>query len=116
MKLISSGYEVLKDFARRGIIVKKLYATSRTPDGVRLCKDLGFTEKIVPGSDVRRFELDLETSNSPFAQEYQEIIHENKQTDKEVKRKSVSIKPQNQEEKSKKDPTIKHRQVGVNQP
>jgi hypothetical protein len=85
MKLISSGYEVLKDLAGRGIIVKRLYATSRTPDGVRLCKDLGFTEKIVPGSDVRRFELDLETSTSPFAQEYQEIIHESKKNGASLK-------------------------------
>ena len=73
MKLISGGFEVLKDFARQGVIVKRLYATSRTPDGVRLSRDLGFTEKIIPGSDVRRFELDIEISDSPFLQEYKEI-------------------------------------------
>ncbi len=75
MKLISGGYEVLKDFARRGIVTKKLYATSRTPDGVRLSRNLGFKEREqTPGNAVHRFELDLETSNSPFAQEYQEIV------------------------------------------
>lgn len=75
MKLISGGYEVLKDFARKGVIVKKLYATSRTPDGVRLSKGLGFGEKIIPGSDVRRYILDLETNDSPFVQEYREIVN-----------------------------------------
>jgi len=40
---------------------------------VRLSRDLGFTEKIIPGSDVRRFELDIEISDSPFLQEYKEI-------------------------------------------
>ncbi|MGI9061484.1 MAG: MerR family transcriptional regulator [Ktedonobacteraceae bacterium] len=79
MKLISGGYDVLKDFARKGVIARKLYATSRTPDGVRLCRDIGFTEKSVSGSEVRRFELDLATSSSPFVLEYQEIARESKQ-------------------------------------
>ncbi len=75
MKLILGGHEILEDFARKRVIAKKLYATSRTPDGVRLCRDLGFTERSVPGSDVRRFELDLETSTSPFVKGYKEDIN-----------------------------------------
>ncbi len=74
MKLISGGYEILKTFARNGIIVKKLYATSRTPDGVRLCRDMGFQEKEDNStSAVKRFWLDLETTTSPLLHEYQEI-------------------------------------------
>ncbi len=77
MKLISGGYEVLKEFARNGIIVEKLYATSRTPDGVRLCRDLEFQEEETnQTSAVKRFWLDLETTNSPLWHEYKEIVRE----------------------------------------
>lgn len=76
MKLISGGYEVLKDFAQQGIIAKRLYTVSRTPDGIRLSKNLGFKEVIIPRNPVRRFELNLETATSPFLHEYQEIIKE----------------------------------------
>lgn len=75
MKLISGGYEVLKALAKEGIIIKNLYATSRTPDGVRLCRDIGFEE---PESNitsaVKRFQLNLETTTSPLFHEYQEIV------------------------------------------
>ncbi len=76
MKLILGGYEVLKDFARQGIIAKRLYAVSRTPDGVRLAKKLGFREIVIPGNPVRRFELDLEGVISPSLHEYQQIVKE----------------------------------------
>lgn len=75
MKLISGGYEVLKTFARNGIIVKNLYATSRTPDGVKLCRNIGFQEKEDNAiSAVKRFWLDLETTTLPLFEEYREII------------------------------------------
>lgn len=76
MKLISGGYEVLENLARNGIIVKRLYATSRTPDGVKLCKDLGFQEKEDNAtSAVKRFWLDLETTDFPLLQEYKRIVN-----------------------------------------
>lgn len=75
MKLISGGYEVLTAFARNGIVVERLYATSRTPDGVRLCRDLEFQEKEDNAtSAVKRFWLDLNTATSPLLSEYQKII------------------------------------------
>ena len=74
-RLISEGIGVMEQFARRGVIIKKLYATSRTRDGVRLCKDIGFKQVIlVPEEDdLLRFELDLETSDNPLFQKYQRI-------------------------------------------
>ena len=67
----------LENFARNGIIVKRLYATSRTPDGIKLCRDLGFQEKEDNAtSAVKRFWLDLETTNSPLLQEYKRIVKE----------------------------------------
>jgi len=77
MKLISGGYEVLESFARNGIVAERLYATSRTPDGVKLCRDLGFQEKEDDAtSAVKRFWLDLETTKSPLLHEYQSIVRE----------------------------------------
>jgi len=76
MKLILGGYNVLKCYAQQGVIAKKLYSVSRTPDGIKLCKSLGFREVIIPGNPVRRFELDLETTTSPFLHEYQQIIRD----------------------------------------
>lgn len=74
MKLISGGFDILKDYAQRGIFVKKLYSVSRTPDGIKLCKDLGFTETVIPGNPLKRFELDVETTTSPFLSEYKQMM------------------------------------------
>jgi hypothetical protein len=76
MRLIGGGYDVLKDYAQQGTIAKKLYSVSRTPDGIKLCKNLGFREVAIPGNPVRRFELDLETTTSPFLQEYKQIAQQ----------------------------------------
>ena len=67
--------DVLEEFARKGMPVKKLYATSRTTDGIKLCRDLGFQEmQLTPKDDTIRFELDLETPQSPFLRKYQQSI------------------------------------------
>ncbi len=76
MKLISGAYEVLRSFARNGVVVKRFYATSRTPDGIRLCRELGFEEIVIPDNPVHRFRLDLATTSSPFLREHQQIIRE----------------------------------------
>ena len=92
MKLISGGYEVLEEFARRGIIVEKLYATSRTPDGIRLCKDMGFEEKDTnSASPVKRFWLDLETTKSHLFKDYQEVVREYKTSQVQKLGKEVTI-------------------------
>jgi hypothetical protein len=75
-RLISGGFEVLENFARKGIIVKRLYATSRTRDGIRLTKGLGF-KQVIPTSeedDLLRFEWDLEKSTSPLLASYHRIV------------------------------------------
>jgi len=75
-RLISGGIEVLEDFARKGTILKKLYGTSRTRDGIKLSKDLGF-KQINPTAeedDLLRFELDLETSKHPLLRKYHQIV------------------------------------------
>jgi predicted DNA-binding transcriptional regulator AlpA len=73
--LITGTFDVLEDFARKGMPVKKLYATSRTTEGIKLCRDLGFKEtQLKPEDDTLRFELDPETSDSPFLEKYQQAI------------------------------------------
>ena len=72
--LIAGAIRTLEDLARRGIPVKKLYATSSTSDGIRLSRKLGFREIAFPGDPLLRFELDLETAETPLVRKYQEIV------------------------------------------
>src|SRR6266568_2703670 len=44
MRLIVGIMNTLEEFARSGIFVKKLFAVSSTPDGIRICRDFGFKE------------------------------------------------------------------------
>lgn len=71
--LIAGGIEILEDLARKGSPVKKLYATSRSSDGIKLSRKLGFKETTYPDDPIHRFELDLETSDSPLLKEYKKI-------------------------------------------
>jgi len=75
-RVIAGGIEVLEHFARKGITIKKLYATSRTQDGIKLSKGLGFQQvkPLQEEDDLLRFELDLETTKSPYFQKYQKIV------------------------------------------
>ena len=74
MRLIRGIINVMRQFAKEGIIIKAIYTRSSTSDGIRLANGLGF--KTV-NSDVEQnsklFVLDFETSDSPFAQEYNQI-------------------------------------------
>ncbi len=83
MKLISGGYNILKSYAQQGVIVKKLYSVSRTPDGTKLCRNLGFREVTIPGNPVRRFELNLETTTSPLLHEYKQIANSKKSSSRD---------------------------------
>jgi len=79
--LIEGGFNVLEHFASRGIIIEKAYAHSRTPDGIRLCRKMGFQETPpIEGDNKIRFELNLETSRYPLLKNYQEIVRNYRQT------------------------------------
>lgn len=75
-KAISGAIEVMEQFAREGVVVKKLYGTSRTSDGIRLARKLQFKQVTPPveEDDLSRFVLDLETTTNPLFKEYQEIV------------------------------------------
>jgi len=73
--LIEGGFNVLEKLAEKDIIIEKAYVHSRTPDGINLCRKIGFKEAPPIGEDTRiRFELDLEKSDYPLLKKYQEII------------------------------------------
>lgn len=74
-RLIGEGIGVMEQFARRGIVIKRLYATSRTRDGIKLCRDLGFKQvtPVAEEDDLLRFELDIETAKNPLFAKYQRI-------------------------------------------
>lgn len=84
-RLISGSIEFLETLARRGVIIKKAYATSRTQDGIRISKGLGF-KRITPTSEednLLRFELDLLTSANPMLKEYQRLARLAEKVDKQ---------------------------------
>lgn len=81
MHLISGAARVLEDYAKQGILIKKLFATSNKTDGVGLARKLGFKEiPLPPNGEKLAFELDTNTSNSPLLREYQKIMKEAKRT------------------------------------
>lgn len=77
MRLIAGGLEVIENFARRGIIIKRLYATSRTQDGIRIMTGANFRQ-VNPANeedDLLRFEYDLEHADSHILRKYQRIVN-----------------------------------------
>jgi hypothetical protein len=78
-KLIRDTITVLEEFAEKGLPVKKLYGTSERLDGIRLARKLGMKETKYEGDNIVRFELDLETSDSPLLTEYKRIVKEREQ-------------------------------------
>jgi hypothetical protein len=75
MRLINGCIEVLGELAKQGIIVEKLHASSGAPHAIKLCRDAGFTElPPLPQSNRKRFEMDLATTKSPFAKDYQKVL------------------------------------------
>ena len=74
-RLISGFFNFLEELAEQQIYIDRLYAVSNQPDGMKLCKDIGFIEQPAQEGDLfPRFMLDLETSDSHFAKLYREAI------------------------------------------
>jgi hypothetical protein len=77
MRLLSGTMKELREFAKKGIAIKKLYAVSDTPDGEKLSSDLGFEESPpAPNSTFKQYTLDMETSNSSYAREYRKVLEQ----------------------------------------
>ncbi len=82
MRLISGMIRTIKDFARKGIIISRIYTRSSTPDGIRIARGLGMEDiTSPPNQNARLFMLDLKTSTSPFVQQYRRILEESTNQD-----------------------------------
>jgi predicted DNA-binding transcriptional regulator AlpA len=90
--LIEGGFNTLESLARKGITIEKLYAHSRTPDGIKLCRKMGFEETPPVEGDTRvRFELDLRKSTYPLLRDYQKIIQKHEQARQSAPPKAIEI-------------------------
>ena len=94
IRLISGMLKKIKELAEKGIIIKKLYAKSETPDGIRLSQHLGF-EDLTPSPTKlpRQFVLNLETSDSPYAQEYREALKSSQNGHQPRKHEEITSRP-----------------------
>lgn len=75
-KLLRGTQDVLADFAKKGMSIGKLYATSGKGDGIKLARKFGMEETKYPGDHILRYELDLETSNHPMFHLYKQALAE----------------------------------------
>lgn len=73
-RLISGFLTFLEELAAQGIIIRRIYGVSAEAPGQKLARDLGFVEQPKEPGDLydtwKRYMLDLETSDSQFAQQY----------------------------------------------
>ena len=87
MRLIQGCIEVLGKLAEQNITIEKLHASSGAAHAIKLCRDAGFTElpQQLPGTTRKRFEMDLATSKSPFAKDYQKVLEQRQNTHRQSK-------------------------------
>lgn len=77
MHLMSGMSRILDEMGREGIVIKKLFGTSRTEDGIDLSRRLGFKESEIPSTEgTLAFELDIAMSDHPLLREYNRITKE----------------------------------------
>lgn len=82
-RVISGFLSFLADLAAQGIIIRCIYGVSAEPPGQQLARHLGFVEQPHEPGDLyenwQRYLLDLEISESRFAQLYREALREAEQ-------------------------------------
>ncbi len=66
-RTVQGTIEVIADFHKQGMPVRKLLGTSERQDGIILGRKLGMREIRYPGDTLLRFELDLEHANTRIA-------------------------------------------------
>ena len=78
--------KVFTDFGKQGIDIRTIWAKSGTVPGIKLCRDLGFTEMGYINNEQIGFYLDMEKSQIPMVQKYREALEKTKthQENKEI--------------------------------
>jgi L-amino acid N-acyltransferase YncA len=81
MLLLSNLFDTLVELGKQGIDIHKIWVKSSTVPGIKLSRDLGFTELGYINNEQLGFMLDLEKSSRPTIQRYREALREaNKST------------------------------------
>ena len=73
-KLLRGTQDVFVDFAKRGMPIGTLYATSERGDGKTLARKLGMKEIRYDNDPILRYELDVETADSKLLLPYREAL------------------------------------------
>jgi hypothetical protein len=74
VRLRNVGLIVLLELAERGIIIRRIIAHSFTSDGIRLMRNIGFTETPPKAQGLRDFMVDIESSGIPLLREYKQVL------------------------------------------
>lgn len=78
-RLIARTVNVFRQLGERGVEVRNIYATSRTPTGIRICRKPGMKEQPVPSEEGQlAFSINVQTTDSMLAKEYQQAFEEYK--------------------------------------
>ncbi len=75
-RLILGARNVILDLGKRGITIHSVIAHSFTPEGIRLMRNIGFTETIPKAPGLRDFLIDVETSGIDFIRDYRENLEQ----------------------------------------
>lgn len=73
--LVRNLMKTVVGLASRGIIIKKIYGRSDTPEGLRLMHDMGFTQ-IRTTTTHRNFVIDTETSGLDIILQYEKMLNQ----------------------------------------
>jgi len=76
MRLFMGMFDILLDLAKRGIDIRKLWVKSNTVSGIRICRNMGFTELGYVNTEQIGFVLDLEKSDFSPIRQYREVLQE----------------------------------------
>ncbi len=76
MLLIMGLFDALIELGEQGINIQKIWTKSRTVSGIKICRDVGFTELGYLDSEHILFKLDLELSDFPPIIRYRDALKE----------------------------------------
>ncbi len=76
MVLLNRLFDILIELGEQGIDIRKIWAKSSTVPGIKLSRDLGFTELGYINNEQIGFVLDLEKSHLPAVKSYREALKE----------------------------------------
>lgn len=78
MVLLNKLFDTLIDLGKQGINIQRVWAKSSTVAGIKLCRDLGFTELGYINDEQIGFVLDLEKSDISTIKRYQKLAQAEK--------------------------------------